>query len=141
MRGRLSGRIAATDHGHVQTGHRGGLSCGGPVEHAATDQGVDRFDTAHPIANAAGQDDTPGTNDVAVGERQHTLPPVGGQHDCCSGHDDLRSQLFRLPTRGVGEIGAPDSPGKPEIVTDVGACTRLTANGARLHGRRTESLG
>jgi hypothetical protein len=60
-----------------------------------TDQGVDRLDTAHPIADAAGQDDR------------------------CPGHDDLRTQLFRLPTRGMGKISAPDPPGEPELKTFV----------------------
>ena len=137
----LPGRVAAADDEHVAARLRPRLHRGGAVEDRGADERLQPGRGEPPIRDARGEHHGAGPHDVAAGhvELEPAVDDAHARHP--AGVREPRPEDPRLLVGALGELGARDAAGEPEVVADQRTRPRLPADRLALEHERPEPLG
>ena len=139
--GCLTRRVRPADDHHALALAGLRLDLGRRVEHAGPLEALESIDGQAAVPGAGRNHDGPTVQPLAAGELDDVMAAVNRQATCNHGNAATGPEPLRLQRGALGEIGAGDPRGEPEVVLDSRRSARLPAEGDGIDQDRAEALG
>ena len=94
-----------------------------------------------PVGHAGGHDERPGLDLPRAVEEHRPHRPAGLEADDVARQDHLGAEAGDLGDGALGEVGAAQALGEPQVVLDRRALSRLAAGGLALDDDGAQALG